>query len=152
MTTTNQILIYTSPDNHAEVSVQFQGETLWLSLNQIVELFGSSKANVSEHLKHIFEDGELEELATVRNFRTVQKEGQREVSRDIEHYNLDAIISVGYRVNSKQGTAFRIWATTRLREYLVQGYTINQKRLDELGKTIKLLAATGKKIDENEAK
>lgn len=152
MTQTNQILIYISPNNNTEVSVQFQGETVWLSLNQIVELFGSSKANISEHLKHIFEDGELEELATVRKFRTVQKEWEREVSREIEHYNLDAIISVGYRVNSKQGTAFRIWATTRLREYLVQGYSINQKRLDELGKTIKLLATTGQKIDENEAK
>ena len=147
----NNIIIYTSPDNQTEVRVNFQHETAWLSLNQIVELFESSKANISEHLSHIYSHGELEHEATVRKFRTVRKEGQREVSREIEHYNLDAIISVGYRVNSKRGTAFRIWATQRLREYLVQGYSINQKRLDELGQTIKLLAEKGKKIDTEEA-
>lgn len=136
----NNIIIYTSPDNQTEVRVQFQDETAWLSLNQIVELFDSSKANISEHLSHIFSDWELDKNRTIRNFRTVQKEWQREVSREIEHYNLDAIISVGYRVNSKRGTAFRIWATTRLREYLTQGYSINQKRLNELHKTIQIIS------------
>ena len=140
----NKIIIYTSPENHTEVTVKMEDDTVWLTLNQMVELFDSSKANISEHLSHIFDDGELSEDSTIRKFRTVQKEGQREVSRDIEHYNLDAIISVGYRVNSKRGTAFRIWATTRLREYLVEGYSVNQKRLDELQKTIQIIAEKSK--------
>lgn len=91
----------------------------------MVELFQSSKSNISEHIKHIFEEGELTPDATVRNFRTVRLEGSRQVSRDIEHYNLDVIISVGYRVKSLRGTQFRIWATERLREYLIKGFTMN---------------------------
>ncbi len=148
----NNIIIYTSPDNHTEVSVTMQDETVWLTLSQMADLFDKDSQTISDHLKNIYSDEELPYESTTRNFRVVRKEGQREVSREIEHYNLDAIISVGYRVNSKRGTAFRIWATTRLREYLVQGYSINQKRLDELGHTIKLLTESGKKIDPNEAK
>ena len=147
----NEIEICKAEDGKVAIDVRFEGESVWLTQAQLVDLFKSSKANISEHLKSIFQSGELDDKATVRKFRTVRKEGQREVSREIEHYNLDAIISVGYRVNSKRGTAFRIWATQRLREYLVQGYSINQKRLDELGQTIKLLAEKGKKIDTEEA-
>ena len=136
----NNIIIYTSPENQTEVRVQFQDETLWLTLSQMAELFDKDSQTISDHLKTIYSEEELDIRATTRNFRVVRKEGQREVTRDLEHYNLDAIISVGYRVNSKRGTAFRIWATTRLREYLTQGYSINQKRLDELQKTIQIIS------------
>lgn len=145
------IIIYTSPENHIEVTVKMQDDTVWLTLVQLAELFGKDSQTISDHLKNIFSTEELSHGATTRKFRVVRKEGQREVTREIEHYNLDAIISVGYRVNSKRGTAFRIWATTRLKEYLVQWYSINQSRLDELGKTIKLLAEKGKYIDKAEA-
>ncbi len=144
MDTKNKIIIYTSPDNETEIQVSFEKDTAWLSLSQIVDLFDSSKANISEHLSHIFSEWELDESSTVRKFRIVQKEGKREVTREIDHYNLDAIISVGYRVNSKRGTAFRIWATTRLKEYLTAGYAINQKRLDELQKTIQIISEKSK--------
>ncbi len=127
----NNIIIYTSPDNQTEVSVTMQDETVWLTQAQMAEVFDRDVRTINDHLENIFSDWELYKDSTIRKFRIVRKEGQREVSREIEHYNLDAIISVGYRVNSKRGTAFRIWATTRLREYLVQWYTINQKRLDE---------------------
>lgn len=148
----NNIIIYTSPDNKTEVTVQIQDDTVWLTLSQLAELFDKDSQTISDHLKNIFSEEELSYEATTRKFRVVRKEGQREVSREIEHYNLDAIISVGYRVNSKRGTAFRIWATARLKEYLVQGYSINQSRLDELGQTIRLLTEKGKKIDPDEAK
>lgn len=152
MKTENQIIIYTSSDNKTEVTVKMQDETVWLTQAQMAELFDKDVRTINDHIKNIFAEWELDNISTIRNFRIVRKEWQREVSREIEHYNLDAIISVGYRVNSKRGTAFRIWATQRLREYLTQGYSINQKRLDELGKTIKLLTDNGKKIDGDEAK
>lgn len=148
----NNIIIYTSPDNQTEVSVTMQDDTVWLSQAQMAELFDRDVRTINDHLENIFKEDELERNSTIRNFRIVRKEGQREVSREIEHYNLDAIISVGYRVNSKRGTAFRIWATSRLKEYLVKWYSINQKRLDELGHTIRLLTEQGKKIDPDEAK
>jgi hypothetical protein len=123
----SQIEIYKTKDNQTEIEVKFEEETVWLSQAQLVELFKSSKANISEHLKSIFKSGELESGATVRNFRTVRKEGKRQVTRNIEHYNLEVIISVGYRVKSKRGThpdnhRDRQWATHRLRELLVQGH------------------------------
>nr|WP_314895686.1 RhuM family protein [uncultured Flavobacterium sp.] len=127
----NKIEIFKTKYNQTEVQVLFEEETVWLTQKQIVELFHSSKANISEHIKHIFENDELNIKETVRKFRTVQKEGTKNVSRELKHFNLDVIISVGYRVNSKQGTQFRQWATQRLKEYLVQGYAINQKRLEE---------------------
>ena len=100
---------------------------------QLVELFHSSKANISEHIKNIYTEKELNPKSTVRKFRTVQKEGNREVSRDIEHYNLDLIISLGYRVKSQIATQFRIWATKRLKEYLIKGFTMDDERLKNLG-------------------
>ena len=129
----NQIIIYEGDDGGSRVEVKFEGETAWLTQAQLVELFQSSKANISEHIKNIYTEQELSPQATVRKFRTVQKEGVREVSRDIEHYNLDLIISLGYRVKSNIATKFRIWATARLREYIVKGFTIDSDRLKNLG-------------------
>lgn len=138
----NSIEIYQLPNGNTEISVKFQQESVWLNLNQMAMLFGRDKSVISRHLKNIFKEEELDRNTTVAFFATVQNEGDRQVERTIEYFNLDAIISVGYRVNSKQGTHFRIWATQRLKEYLVQGYSINQKRLDELGKIIKMVENT----------
>ena len=129
----NEIIIYQPADGVSEIRVYVQSETVWLGQSQLVELFQSSKANISEHIKHIFAEGELDRNQVVRKFRTVQKEGDREVSRDIEHYNLDLIISIGYRVKSQVATRFRQWATARLREYIVKGFTIDSDRLKNLG-------------------
>ena len=112
----NEIIIYQTPDNTTQIEVKFEKETVWLSQAQMIELFDSSKANVSEHLKNIFQSDELNRDSTVRKFRTVRKEGNRNVSRDIEHYNLDVIISVGYRVNTQRCILFRQWATQRLQK------------------------------------
>ncbi len=138
----NQIEIYQSADKNTQVEVRFEGETVWLTQVQLVTLFDSSKANISEHIKHIFKSGELDEKATVRKFRTVQLEGSRSVERNRTHYNLDMIISVGYRVNTKQGVQFRQWATHRLKDYLVEGYAINERRLRDLKTGIKILSRT----------
>ena len=133
----NQIVIYQSDDGKSQLQVSLQDDTVWLTQAQIVEVFHSSKANISEHIKHVFSSGELLETATVRKFRTVQKEGERTVARNRVHYNLDVIISVGYRVNSKQGTQFRIWANKVLKDYLVKGYAINEKRLQQSQKQLR---------------
>ena len=109
----------------------FGGETIWGSLNQIADLFDVQKAAISKHLKNIYKDGELDKKATVSILETVQTEGQRQVKRDIEYYNLDAIISVGYRVNSKKATEFRIWATKTLKQHITKGFTINKKLLEK---------------------
>ena len=107
----SEILIYQNPDGNIKIDVRLEDETVWLTQAQLCELFQKSKATISEHIKNVFEEGELEASATVRKFRQVRTEGTREVERDIDHYNLDVIISVGYRVKSPQGTQFRIWAT-----------------------------------------
>lgn len=129
----NKIIIYEGDDGQSRIEVRFEGETVWLSQAQLVELFQSSKANISEHIKNIYTEKELTPEATVRNFRTVQKEGNREVSRDVEHYNLDLIISLGYRIKSGVATSFRQWATARLSEYLIQGFTMNDEFLKNNG-------------------
>ncbi|MBE0638024.1 MAG: virulence RhuM family protein [Bacteroidales bacterium] len=123
----SEIIIYQTDEQSTRLEVRLDEETIWLTQAQIVILFDSSKPNISEHIKHIFQSGELDKQATVRDFRTVQIEGKRKVSRDITHYNLDVIISVGYRVNSIRGTQFRIWANKVLKDYLLKGYTINQR-------------------------
>jgi hypothetical protein len=128
-----EIILYQTGDGETRIEVRLENETVWLSQKQLGELFQKAKATISEHIKNIFEEGELEEKSTVRYFRTVQTEGKRDVTRDVEHYNLDAIISVGYRVNSHRGTQFRIWATQRLREYLVKGFTLDDDRLKSGG-------------------
>jgi len=124
-----EIVLFQTPDGQTRIDVRMVDETVWLSQAQMVELFQSSKANVSEHINHIFEEGELEEAATVRKFRTVQNEAGRRVSRDVTYYNLDVIISVGYRVRSLRGTQFRRWALAVLREYLVKGFAMNDNLL-----------------------
>jgi hypothetical protein len=127
----NEIFIYQNEDNMVQVEVRLEDETVWLTQPQIVALFDSSKANISEHIRHIIDSGELDAESTVRKFRTVQAEGSRRVSRERPYYNLDMIISIGYRVNSKRGTQFRIWANNVLKDYLMKGYTLNEKRLRE---------------------
>ena len=128
-----ELLVYQSDDGQALVDVRLKGETVWLTLKQIAELFERDKSVISRHFKNIFASGELTKEATVAKNATVQDEDGRKVTRMLEYYNFDAIISVGYRVNSKRGTQFRIWATSILKEHLVQGYTVNQKRLAEKG-------------------
>jgi hypothetical protein len=123
----SEIILYQAPDNQTVLEVRFEGETIWLTQAQIVTLFSTSKANVSEHIKQIYQSKELEVEATVRKFRTVQIEGNRSVTRSTDHYNLDMIISIGYRVNSIQGTQFRIWANRVLKDYLLKGYVIHQQ-------------------------
>ena len=118
-----ELVIYTSADGTVRLDIQLEQETVWLSLNQLAELFGRDKSVISRHFRNIYQEGELDRHATVAKNATVQSEAGRSVVRDIEYYNLDAVISVGYRVNSKRGTEFRIWATSVLRQHLVQGYT-----------------------------
>ena len=122
----NQIILY-RPNDTISLEVRLENDTVWLSQAQIVVLFNSTKSNISEHIKHIYTDGELEKDSTVRFFRTVQNEGHRVVTRNVAHYNLDAIISIGFRVNTKQGIQFRQWANKVLKEYLLRGYAINQR-------------------------
>lgn len=122
------MLLYQNPDGSIKVDVRLEEETVWLTQAQLCELFKKSKATISEHIKNVFDEGELEPSATVRKFRIVQQEGIRTVEREIEHYNLDVIISVGYRVKSIQGTQFRIWATQRLKEYIIKGFALNDDR------------------------
>ena len=131
MSTDKQIEIYQSEDGQTQIEVRLEEETLWLSQSQLAELFDKDVRTINEHIKNIFADGELAENPTIRKFRIVRQEGKRQVGREIEHYNLDMAISVGYRVNSRKGTQFRIWATQRLKEHLVQGYTLNQARFDK---------------------
>ncbi len=127
---TQNVLVFNA-NNELELHVKLENETVWLTQAQMCQLFNKSKSTINEHIKNVFKECELEEVSTVRNFRIVQVEGQREVERQVEHYNLDVIISVGYRVKSQQGTQFRIWATQRLKDYLLKGYAINEKRLAE---------------------
>lgn len=127
--TLKDIIIYQAQSGQIEFRGDFERETIWGNINQIAEIFGVKKAAISKHLKNIYCEGELSEKATVSKMETVQSEGERTVKRNIEYYNLDAIISVGYRVNSKQATKFRQWATKTLKEHIVKGYTINRKQI-----------------------
>ncbi len=135
----NKIEIYKSRDGSAAVEVRFEEETVWLSQMQMAELFLQTKQNISLHVNNCYKEGELNRAATVKEYLTVQKEGKREVKRKIEYYNLDVIISVGYRVKSLRGTQFRQWATQRLKDYLVQGYAINEKRLAQKQQEVEYL-------------
>ncbi|OFY94228.1 MAG: hypothetical protein A3K10_17615 [Bacteroidetes bacterium RIFCSPLOWO2_12_FULL_31_6] len=150
----NEIIIYQNQQNETEVQVRFEGDTFWLSQRLMAELFDKDSDTIGLHLKNIYEELELDELATTEFFSVVQIEGKREVTRKIKHYNLDAILSVGYRVNSKRGTQFRQWATARLKDFLVKGYAINQKRLDELSQMVSIIAQSTQSDDLklNEAK
>ncbi len=134
-----QIEIFKSKDNQIELNVQFDEDTVWLTQEQMELLFQTTKQNVSLHIKNIFEEGELTDVSTVKESLTVRTEGNRKVQRKIQFYNLDVIISVGYRVKSQRGTQFRQWATQRLKDYLVQGYTINEKRLAQKQQEVEYL-------------
>lgn len=124
----SEIIIYQNPDGDIKIDVRLEGETVWLTQDQMATLFGKGRSTVAEHIANVFEEGELEQNRTCRKFRQVRIEGIREVEREIEHYNLDVIISVGYRVKSRQGTQFRIWATTTLKEYIIKGFALNDDR------------------------
>jgi len=151
-----EIAIYNTKSGGPQIEVQFEDDTVWLTQAQIVKLFESSKGNISEHTKNIFKEGELDPKQTVRKSRTVKNEGKRLISRELEYYNLDLILSIGYRVNSKKGTQFRQWATQRLKDHLIKGFTLNKKRLrqyaqnlQDLTNAIKLIEKSGKTSDLN---
>src|SRR3990167_1857510 len=143
----SDIIIYKDINGEIKLDVSLENDTVWLSQKQMEMLFDRDKSVISRHIRNIFKEGELDKNSTVAKNATVQKEGGREVVREIDFYNLDMIISLGYRVNSKRATSFRVWATKVLKEYLVNGYAINQKRLEqkglkELNETISLLQNT----------
>jgi hypothetical protein len=127
----HEILFYATPEGTVRVEVVFEDETFWLSQRRMAELFGIGVQTINHHLQEIYKSNELSEIATIRKFRIVQSEGPREVARDLEFYNLDAIIAVGYRVNSREATQFRIWATQVLREYLIKGFVLDDERLKQ---------------------
>lgn len=129
----SQIQLYTSADGKISLQVSLDNETVWLTQLQMSELFGTTPENVLMHLKNIYKEQEIDEILTTKDFLVVRQEGKRQVQRSLKHYNLDAIISVGYRISSKRATQFRQWATQTLKQFLVQGYAINQKRLQEKG-------------------
>ena len=131
--TTVEFLLYISADGQVRIETKMLDETVWLTQKQMAELFGKDVRTISEHIVNIYDEGELLTDGTIRKFRIVQQEGMREVARDIDHYNLDVIISVGYRVKSHRGTQFRIWATQRLREYIIKGFTMDDERLKRGG-------------------
>lgn len=135
----NPIEIFNTNDNQTIVQVRFDHDTVWLNQKQMGDLFGKDSDTIGLHLRNIYNEEELEENSTTEFFSVVQKEGKRSVRRDIKYYNLDAILSVGYRVNSKRGTQFRQWATQRLKDYLIEGVAINEKRLEQKNKEIKVL-------------
>ena len=130
---TGEFILYASEDGDLKIDVRLLDETVWLSQKQLSELFQKDVRTISEHIKNIYEERELDEILTIRNFRIVQQEGTRLVERDVNHYNLDVIISVGYRVKSQRGTQFRIWATKVLREYIVKGFSMDDERLKKGG-------------------
>ncbi len=126
-----ELIFYATPDGAVRLEVAYQDETFWLSQRRMAELFETTQQNISLHLRHIYEEGELEEAATHKESLSVQSEGTREVRRQLDYYNLDAIIAVGYRVNSRQATQFRIWATQTLREYIIKGFVLDDERLKQ---------------------
>jgi prophage maintenance system killer protein len=155
-----EIVIYSSKGGKTALEVKLQEGTVWLSLNQMVELFGRDKSVISRHVRNIYKEGELENKTTVAKFATVQNEGGRKVERSIESYNLDVIISVGYRIKSQRGTQFRMWASQILKDHLIKGYSINEKRLkeqnarfEELQETVKFMGrlVREKELDKAEA-
>ncbi len=147
MHSNNQIVIYQSEDGQTQVDVRLENETVWLTQAQMVELFQTTKQNVSLHVGNVFKEGELEEKSTVKEYLTVQKEGERKVSRKVKYYNLDVIISVGYRVKSKRGTGFRIWANNVLKQYLIKGYAVNERmRKEQIGELRQLVGMLGRTI------
>ncbi|MBX3245232.1 MAG: virulence RhuM family protein [Acidobacteria bacterium] len=129
----SDFILFKTEDQQVSVDVRFEDETVWLTQEQMAALFDKGRSTIAEHILNVFKEGELDETATCRKFRQVRLEGNRSVGRDVEHYNLDVIISVGYRVKSLRGTQFRMWATQRLKEYIVKGFTMDDERLKDLG-------------------
>ena len=125
----NDLILYQSDDGALRINARLEEETVWLTQAVLAELFGVAPQNITMHLQNIFSEGELDEAATCKDFLQVRQEGNRQVSRKLKHYNLDAIIAVGYRVNSKRATQFRIWATQILKEYIIKGFALNDERL-----------------------
>lgn len=157
----SQIEIYRIDKDNTEISVKLDGDTVWLNLIQMTDLFQRDKSVISRHINNIFKEGELQRNSTVANFATVQTEGNRKITRNIEYFNLDVIISVGYRIKSKRGIAFRIWANKILKNYLIKGYALNEKKLNkqneqlsELKKSVKILGKVlnQKKLSADESK
>lgn len=146
-----EVIVYEAPDGEVRVDVRLDRETVWLTQRQMSELFETTPENVLMHLKNVYADGELEEPATTKDFLAVRVEGKRQVRRQLKHYNLDAIISVGYRVNSRRGVRFRQWATQTLREHLVRGYTINQQRFEQNARELEAALALVRKAAAGEA-
>ena len=147
MNENNQIIIYQTEDGQTQVDVRMEDDTVWLTQAQMAELFKSSRTNIVEHIQHIYDEEELDEISTCRKFRQVRQEGKRMVTREMPMYNLDMIISVGYRVNSKRGVKFRQWANKILKEYLVKGYAVNDRlRRDQLGELRQLVQVVGRTL------
>ena len=143
----DKIVIYQTDDGNTQIDVRLENETVWLSQTQMVDLFQTTKQNVSLHVNNVFKEGELEEEATVKEYLTVQKEGKRNVGRVVKYYNLDVIISVGYRVKSQRGTQFRIWANRVLKDYLVKGYAVNERlHKEQIGELRQLVGMLGRTI------
>ena len=142
-----KIIIYQTEDGQTQIDVRLENETVWLTQAQMVELFQTTKQNVSLHLNNLYKEGELKKEGTVKEYLTVQQEGKRKVSRIVKYYDLDVIISVGYRVHSKRGTAFRIWARNIIKDYLVKGYAVNKRiRKDQIGELRQLVGMLGRTI------
>ena len=146
-TPTSEILLYTSPDGEVQLDVQLQDETLWMTQQMMADLFQTTVPNINTHIKNILQEAELQEEGTIKEILIVRTEGRRQVRRPVNFYNLDMILSVGYRVNTRRGTQFRIWATQRLREYLLRGYVAHEKRLQQLGMVVQLMRRVETRLD-----
>ena len=146
-TPTSEILLYTSPDGEVQLDVQLQDETLWMTQQMMAELFQTTVQNIIMHVNNIYKEAELQREGTCKNSLIVRTEGRRQVRRPVNFYNLDMILSVGYRVNTRRGTQFRIWATQRLREYLLRGYVAHEKRLQQLGMVVQLMRRVETRLD-----
>ena len=143
----NEIILFESGDHAVSLPVNTDGETVWLALEQIAALFERDKSTISRHIRNVFSEGELERKATVANFATVKMEGEREVTRQVDYYNLDVIISVGYRVKSQRGVEFRKWANQVLREYIIRGVAVNTKRMNQIGEVIRIMKRAENRLD-----
>ena len=142
-----ELILFETADHAVKLNVNTDGDTVWLSLDQLTDLFGRDKSTISRHIRNVFSEGELERTATVAKFATVQTEGDREVTRDIDYYNLDVIISVGYRVKSQRGVGFRKWANNVLKEYIIKGYAVNNDRIEQIGKVIRIMKRAENQLD-----
>ena len=150
MTENNKVVLYESADGGVHLDVALRDETVWLSVEQLASLFQRDRSVIQRHITNIYMEQELLKEATCANFAQVQMEGRREITRQIPHYNLDVIISVGYRVKSREGTQFRIWANRILKEYLLRGYALNQKRLNQLKVSVEVLKRAGERLNSSQ--